>query len=195
MNQDDVMSRINNRLLLFVCLIVFCGVSASFSQTLSVGGDIDYPPYEYLVNGKPAGFNVDIFEAVAEVMGMDSSIRLGPWNEIRSRLEHGDIDMLMGMYKTPERDASVDFSIPHLVVYNAVFIRKGDTVRSIDDAWNKEIIVQSGDVMHDYIVENMVTQSIIESETQADGLRLLASGKHDCFIGAKLQGLMLIRKI
>lgn len=173
---------------------MICGASISWSQTLSVGGDMDDPPYEYLVDGVPTGFNIDIFKAVAEVMGLKADIRLGPWDEVRSRLEHGEYDMLLGMYKTPERDESADFSKPHLMVNNTIFIRRGSDIRSLDDINNREVIVQNKNVMHDFIIENGLAQNITTTKTQAAGLRLLASGKHDCFIGAKLQGLMLIRK-
>jgi len=43
-----------------------------------VGGDRDYPPYEFLdSNGQPAGFNVDLTRAIAKVMGMRVEFRLG----------------------------------------------------------------------------------------------------------------------
>ena len=36
-----------------------------------VGDDIDYPPYSFLdENGNPAGFNIELAEAVLEVMGL-----------------------------------------------------------------------------------------------------------------------------
>ncbi len=31
-------------------------------------GDSSYPPYEYLENGQPQGFNVELIQAVGEVM-------------------------------------------------------------------------------------------------------------------------------
>ncbi|HAD06015.1 MAG TPA: hypothetical protein DCE76_02535, partial [Anaerolineaceae bacterium] len=46
-------------------------------RVLRVGGDQSYPPYEYLNNGIPTGFNVDLIRAVAAEMGYEVEITLG----------------------------------------------------------------------------------------------------------------------
>ena len=63
------------------------------TRVVVVGGDHNYPPYEFLdKDGRPAGFCVDMTRAIAEVMGMSVDIRLGEWNEVRRGLEDGSID-------------------------------------------------------------------------------------------------------
>jgi len=60
-------------------------------KQLIVRADHNYPPYEFLDNkGDPQGFNIDLIKAVAEVMGLNIKISLGPWNEVRSQLEKGE---------------------------------------------------------------------------------------------------------
>src|SRR6266542_3772828 len=69
-----------------------------------VGADRDYPPYEFLDrNGQPAGFNVDLTRAVAEVMGMTVEFRFGTWAEIRAALVSGEVDVLQGISFSEER--------------------------------------------------------------------------------------------
>ena len=63
---------------------------APAGRAVVVGGDRDYPPYEFLdANGEPAGFNVDLTRAIAEVMGLRVRIRLGGWSEMRQGLLDG----------------------------------------------------------------------------------------------------------
>ena len=162
---------------------------------LLVGGDHNYPPYEFLDNGQPGGFNVDILRAVAEVMGIDVEIRLGPWNEVREDLEAGRIDALTGMYYSQERDRTVDFSTPHMIVNHAIFVRKESPIKSLEDIKGKEIIVQKDDIMHDYAKANHLTPTLITVENQIDAIRLLSLGKHDCALLSKLQGLYLASKL
>ncbi len=67
-------------------------------RVLAFAGDRDYPPYEFLdSDGKPAGYNVDLTRAVAEVMGLRVEIRLGGWPEMRRALDEGRADALQGM--------------------------------------------------------------------------------------------------
>ncbi|HOJ97689.1 MAG TPA: transporter substrate-binding domain-containing protein, partial [Methanospirillum sp.] len=155
-----------------------------------VRADNNYPPYEFVdEDGNPAGFNIDLFRAVADVMNIQAVIQPGPWNEVRSALENGTIDMLTGMYYSPERAQYVRFSTPHIVVSHALFVRKGSSVRSLDDIWNRSVIVQSGDIMHDFARAHTDASHIIPVENQKEALILLSSGHYDCALLGKLQAL------
>jgi len=160
------------------------------SMRLIVGGDDNYPPYEFLNDrGQPDGFNVDLMRAVGDVMGLEMDIRLGPWNEVRGELEAGRIDAVTGMSQSEERARLVDFSTPHAVTSYTIFVRRGSPIRSMEGVRGKEILVQKGDIMHDYVVEEGLSDRIIAVENPEIALRLLASGRHDCAILEKLQGL------
>jgi PAS domain S-box-containing protein len=188
-------------LTLGVGLLVFALPASGSTPTadrkkLIIGGDHDNPPYELLVNGNPTGFNVDLMRAVAEVTGIDVEIRLGPWNRVRRELEQGEIDALAGMYYSPERSKFIDFSLPHTMVSSGIFVRKGSPIRSFGDIRGKEIIVQEGDIAHDYLKQNRLTSHIVAVQDPADELRLLASGSHDCaFMPSRFQGVYLAKRL
>lgn len=169
---------------------------AADRKKLIIGGDHDNPPYELLVNGTPTGFNVDLIRAVAEVTGIDVEIRLGPWNIVRRELEQGKIDALAGMYYSAPRSKLIDFSLPHTMVSSGIFVRKGSPIRSFADIRGKEIIVQEGDIAHDYLKQNGLTSHIVTVKDPADELRLLASGSHDCaFMPSMFQGVYLAKTL
>ena len=164
-------------------------------KTFKVRGDDNYPPYEYLDdNGNPTGFNIDLVKAATKVMGLTLEIDLGPWKQVRSDLEAGRIDILAGMFYSAERDKLVDFSTPHIVVSHSIFVRSESGVRRMEDLEGREILVQRGDIMHDYVVSNHISDSIMAVENPADALRRLAMGQGAGALLAKLQGLFLIDK-
>ena len=70
--------------------------------------------------------------------------------------------------------------MPHTMVSAGLFVRMDSPIRSTDDIKGKEIIVQKGDVIDDYLREKGITSRIVEVKDPADVLRLLASGRHDC---------------
>ncbi|WP_321365846.1 transporter substrate-binding domain-containing protein [uncultured Desulfuromusa sp.] len=181
-------------LLGFSSAIVFAEDPAQLDLPVRIGGDYNYPPYEYLdQDGLPTGYNVELSQAVARVMGMEINIQLGSWGEMRQALERGDVDLLMGMAHTKERLDEVEFSIPHAKVHQSIWIRDDNkTIRSIKDLAGKEIIVMKGSVMHDYMLDNEITADLFMVQTLADALRLLASGHHDCALVAKLPGEYLL---
>lgn len=187
----------------FLCLHINCATAADNHPTpgkapdriVTVGTDHDYPPFEYVdEQGTPQGFNIDLLKAIAETMGLTLKITTGPWKEIRSALENDRIDMVSGMYYSPERDMKVNFSVPFILVHQSMFTRDDTDFHKFSDLKNREIIVQTGDIMHDYVLSNQITPKIIEVNNTLDGIRLLASGKHDAALLPNLQGQYFSRK-
>ena len=162
---------------------------------LLVRGDHNYPPYDYLdEQGRPTGFSIDLIRAVGEVMDLDVEIRLGPWDYVRADLAAGRIDVITGMFYSRRRDEKLDFSIPTVVINHAIFVRKGSGIESLEDVKGKEVIVRRDDIMHDHVKATALTDKIVTVGSPADALRLLASGRHDCALLAKLQGQHLADK-
>ena len=187
------------------CFIIFLISSVSvFSQDfnygdsiIKVGGDFNYPPFEYVNDGYiPKGFNVDIISAVAKTMQINIEINLKPWSVIRGDFDSGKIDMLQGMYYSKKRAEKYLFSAPILSMNQAVFKRKDSPLYgSINSLKGKEVIVQTGDIMHEYAVKNNLTDKIITVKSLEDGLRLLSSGKHDFLLSSRITGLYWIKKL
>ena len=161
-----------------------------------VRGDSAYPPFEYLdEHGKPAGFNVDLTKAVAKAMGLEVKIDLAQWDHVVQDLERGNTDALMGMFKTEERDKKFDFSVPYFIGSYAVFVREGSSIQSIDDVKDKTIVVQLGDLGHDYVKENGLGKKVITKGDWTETLKALAAGEGDCAIVSRFQSARLIRDL
>jgi polar amino acid transport system substrate-binding protein len=173
--------------------------SAATVQKVIVGGDRDYPPYEFIdKSGQPAGYNVEITRAIAEVMGMKVEFRLGSWSEMREALKRGKVDVLQGMSYSPERANEVDFSLPHTFVNHAVFARRDSPlpqVKSLEDLKGKSIAVHRSGIMHDYLTQQGVAEKLTLTDTPADALRQLAAGKVDYAIVAIVPGMYIIREL
>ncbi len=159
--------------------------------TVFAEGDFNYPPYEFLDNGIPSGFNIDIFRAVAEAEGLEIRINLKGWADVLSDLKEGKCDVLLGMFFSKKRAKDFDFSVPHNVISHSIFVRKSSSISSRHELSNKEIIVQNGDIMHEYAKKHYPEAKIIPVVSQEDALRLLSSGKHDAALLGKLQNLFI----
>lgn len=165
-------------------------------KTFIVGSELDFPPFALTTKaGEADGYSVDLIKAVAQVMGMPIKFRVGPWNEVLGALKKGEIDMLPLVAYTEDRAKIFELSAPHLVAYDAIFIRKGDSrFRSMEDIKNKEVIVMQSDNAHDYVLKSGIPKEhIITTKTVSEALRLLASGKHDYALMPKLLGLLVMK--
>ena len=162
-----------------------------------VGGDFNYPPYEFIdKQGNPAGFNVELTRAIAEVMGLTVEIRLGPWDDMRRALEDGTVDILQGMAFSKERTREVDFSTPHALLYQSIWTRRDDRrIRSLAQLRGKEVIVMRNSIMQDFMRGYDPGGRLILTDTLAEALQLLNDGKHDCALVSKLTGKYLEKEL
>ncbi len=186
---------------LMIVVLLFAGclgsptcVAASEPPELRVGSEIDFPPYAVVdENGRPAGFSVDLIQAVADVMGLSIRITTGPWDTVWSALVAGQLDVLPIVAKLPERRPLVDFSLPHTETYDAFFVRNGTPpIQDIEGAKGKEIVVMRSDAAHHALLERNFQGRLIPVGTIPEGLSLISSGKHHAFLCSKLIGTMSI---
>lgn len=95
---------------------------------LIVGVNVPYSPNEYLQNGKVVGFDVDLMNAVAKVLGLTTEYRQADFEKIIPAVQGGTFDIGMSSFTdTKEREKTVDF----VDYFSAGFLwaaQKGKTV-------------------------------------------------------------------
>jgi len=169
----------------------------NFKQTrLIVGGDKDYPPFEFIdEKGNPAGYNIDLIKAIAKNLGILIEIKLGKWSEIRKELNEGEIDVVSGMYFTAERDKEYEFSTPHFITDHVIITREGSyTINELSELKGKKILVMESDVMHDYLLNNNFDKEIKTVASLEEVLLTLSGGQYDCALVAKIPAQYYIEK-
>jgi len=162
---------------------------------LIVGSELDFPPFALSKDGTGDGFTVELWQAVAKEAGLNSIIRVASFHEILKEFKDRKIDVLINLAESAERRQFADFSVPHVTMRGAIFVRKGDErIRSEEDLAGKSLIVLNADLAHDYARERGWTR-LVPVRTVADGLKLLASGQHDAMLLGKLVGLNTLREL
>ena len=175
----------------------FAALELPENKPIIVGGDHNYPPFEYLdEQGNPAGYNVELTRALAKATDLDIEIRLGPWDNIIKDLKRGAVDIMQGMFYLPERDQKFDFTQPHDRNHYVVAGRKGKgkLPETIEALSGKRIIVQSGDAAHDYLVSQGLEKNLFFANSQEEVLQELTEGRYDCAVVARISALHLIKE-
>ncbi|MDH2434501.1 transporter substrate-binding domain-containing protein [Pokkaliibacter sp. MBI-7] len=196
-----VIRRLRPTLLFLLCLLSWLPANSNAArndtQIIVIGGDYDYPPYEFLNDqGEPDGYNVELAHAIADVMGIRVRIELGEWDKMRDALLDGRIDALEGISISPQREQRFSFAPPHAIIHQSIFARKGaPDIDSIEELRGKEVIVQKGGVMDDYLHTHNIGAFIIPVATHAGALRMLASGKGDYALVANVPALYLSKQL
>ena len=185
-------------LLVFLLVPLTSDAAPDSTKTeIIIGGDRDYPPYEFIdKDGRPAGYNVELTKAIADVMGIKVSFRLGGWSEMRTALQSGKVDVLQGMSWSRERADEVDFSLPHTIVNHAIFARReSPLINTLAELKGKSVAVHHSGIMHDYLVQQRLGARLTLTDTPAEALRQLAAGRTDYAVVAIVPGMYIIREL
>lgn len=92
--------------------------------TLVMATNAEFAPYEYRENGKIVGFDVDMAQAIADVLGMELQIDDMLFDAIVNAVASGKADIgVAGMTVLPERLENVNFSDPYTTAHQALIVR------------------------------------------------------------------------
>lgn len=81
---------------------------------LIVSGHTGYPPFNFTENGVFRGASIDLIRLIAREIGIHFEIRnVGPWIRAVKNLTDGEIDLLVAIYHTPEREEHYIYTEPY----------------------------------------------------------------------------------
>ncbi len=164
-------------------------------KTLIIGSEQDFPPFATgMTDATAGGFTVELWRAVAVESGLDYNLRVLPFHQILEEFKQGRVDVLINLAQSDERHEIADFTVPHVIVNGAIFVRDADSnIRSEDDLAAKQVIVLNGDLAHDYALSK--GWHLVPVDAAAEGMKLLASGQHDAMLLSKLTGLQTLQTL
>lgn len=124
-------------------------VTAASAETLRIGSETVYPPFEFLdsASGQYVGFDIDLIKAVAKKAGFDITIYSMGLDGLVPALMSGSIDLAVSALTiTPERAAKVDFSDPYYESGLSIMTHRNNAARikSVKDLENKTLCVEIG---------------------------------------------------
>lgn len=108
---------------------------------LNCGVVLDFPPMGYFdKSNKPAGFDVDYCNDLAEALGVKAEILNLTWGDRIPSLISGKTDVVIGSTSdTLERAKSVGFSYPYFVFKFQVISKKGSGIKTFDELKNVKV--------------------------------------------------------
>lgn len=172
---------------ILVALCMMLSAAAALADTLTMGTNAAFPPYEYYENDKIVGIDAEIAAAIAEKLGMELAIEDMEFNSIISAVQTGKIDFGMaGMTVTPERQQSVNFSDTYAVGVQAIIVKEGSDIKAVEDLYAEgatwKVGVQEATTGDIYCTDDFGDERVFKYKVGADAVEALKTGKVDCVI-------------
>jgi polar amino acid transport system substrate-binding protein len=107
-------------------MMTLLAVPVSASQILVASGHDEYPPFMWRQGNKIIGVGADLTTKIFAELGVKVESRyVGAWERVLRKAEKGQIDLIVGAYKTLERERYMQFPDEHYLAEPVVvFINK-----------------------------------------------------------------------
>lgn len=111
-----------------------------------IGIDQTMAPFTFLDDdGNESGFEIEIFEAIAEDQGFEYRFQNFSFSAALQALETNQIDgLLAGVAVTEEREKVIDFSTPYMTGGNRFAVKADSSYQTIDDLHGGTVAVKTG---------------------------------------------------
>ena len=115
-------------------------------ETLTVGSDIPYPPFEQKASGGGyTGFDVELMEAIGKEIGREPEFIDSSFETIFRDVGQGKFEAVMSAATiTPEREKEVAFSLPYYLSEQAILVQEGSDIKGLADLKGKVVAAQQG---------------------------------------------------
>jgi glutamine transport system substrate-binding protein len=119
---------------------------------LTVGCDTNFMPFEFRKDGEYTGFDIELWNAIAEDLGLEYNLQPMDFNGLIPALQTGGIDVaLAGMTIKSAREKVVDFAYPYYEAGLLLMVRADETaIRGIEDLGDKVVASKLGTTSADF---------------------------------------------
>jgi c-di-GMP phosphodiesterase len=152
--------------------------------TVTFGGALSYPPFHFVNNRDVAdGFDVSIFNRIAQINGWRTEYRFDDWQTIQQALlteSDGESVDIVPMFVSAERQALYLFSNPIHVEYHLLFgPATANTYPSLSALSSERIAAEGGAYATAELLKLNPDITIVNTSSEAEALMLVANGLAD----------------
>lgn len=161
-------------LIMVVCCFVACG--GDNADTLTMATNAEFPPFEYLDGKEIVGADIEIAQAIAEVMGRKLEISNIDFDAALTGAATGKYDMAVaGITANDERRENMNFSDDYYTASQAIIVMADSDIKTAADLEGKTISCQEGTTGEQYLLDN--GYELQSFKTGAEAISALTTSK------------------
>lgn len=151
---------------------------------ITVGAETDWPPYDYVTNGKAAGFSNAYMRLLAEKAGLSIQFIHGfPWSELLEMGKRKELDVFPCISKNEERKSFLNFTTQYLVNTESLVVHQDATeIKSLEDMAGKTLVRIDGYSSNQRIRELYPEIKFIYVQNPVEALVEVSEGRADAFM-------------
>ena len=163
---------------------------------LRVSNELDWPPYDFNVNGIPAGFSIDVLNLISKRLGIQLDYVHGySWNQLQEMLRSREIDIIHSLNRSEFRERFILFTEPYISNQTVIVTAKDNKdIRGVEDLTGKTIAVINGYNQEKVLRNEIEGAAFVTVSTPLEALKSVSSGEADATIRFNGVASYLIRE-
>ncbi|MBW2193434.1 MAG: transporter substrate-binding domain-containing protein, partial [Deltaproteobacteria bacterium] len=151
---------------------------------LKIGNELDWPPFDFVEDGQPSGYSIDIVRLVAEKLGIAVEFVNGySWAELVEMFQQGKLDVLPCIWNTEERRKTMAFTKEYATNPSVLIVKKKSTdIFELADLIDRKIAAVEGFATTKALKEHHPRIKRILVKNALEGLKKVSLGEADAFI-------------
>jgi len=148
---------------------------------IRVHNEKNWAPFNFFENVSPKGFSIDYMNLLASKLGVEVEYITGPsWNEFINMVKNKDLDVMLNIAKSPERESFLTFTPqPYVNLMQALYTRADfPLISSIEDLYGKTFAIPKGFYLLE-VLKPYTEIKILEVLNTTDAIRAVSIGKAD----------------
>ena len=157
------------------------------NPVIRASNEIDWPPFDFALSGKPRGYSIDMLDLLAEKAGFHVEYVNGySWEGLVELFKKGDLDLLHSLLKTPEREKMGVFTKSYMPMPQRFVVRRGVPLpESFSQLEGKIVAIPKGWATDQYLEENYPGIKRLHVPSTLDAMRAVSAGKADATVDSE----------
>ncbi|MDR1437906.1 MAG: ABC transporter substrate-binding protein [Puniceicoccales bacterium] len=150
---------------------------------LHIAVSVDYPPFEYVADGKFVGFDIDLANAIGAALEKKVIFHDMSFNSILFALKSGDVDAAIStITATEERRKQFDFSVPYFREEICMVVHRLRSRNNAGDFSGLRVACQLGTTMEIWLKKHGGGGEIIAMDNSNQAIEALKSANVDAVV-------------
>jgi polar amino acid transport system substrate-binding protein len=182
------MNKITSLFFISFLFLSSCGDKKT-DNVIKFATSADYPPFEYIIDGKYTGFDIELARLIANELNKEAQFENVQFSTILPSIDSGFADAgIASIIVTPERMKNFDFSETYYFQDMVVVYCKDKPIESIEALANKRIATQLGSTCEDWLKVASAGSNIILIDNNNQAIEALKAGQIDGVLLEEIQG-------
>ncbi len=151
---------------------------------IRVHNETDWPPFNFAENGVPKGYSVDFMNLLAKKTGLKVEYVTGPsWNEFLEMMKQGELDVMLNIVKTPERQKYLLYTGSYFENPNVILSHRNKQYGSLEELFGKTVSVPKGFFYEEILRRDYPRINLHLVKNAIESIKAVSYGKADAALG------------